>query len=231
MKKAKKYVSKKGAEEEVFLKSEADAWYKRNTHALVPAKRKGDIPLMLVRRHKLAPKSVLEVGASNGWRLEALRTRRPRSSYVGIEPSRAAIKAGTKAFPKISFLRGVASALPIERVFGLAMVVFVLHWVSREKLLASLSEIDRAVAEGGYLLVSDFLPRKPRRNPYHHTKGGISTWKMDYGALFEATGNYRLVERFIHDYRTNKRASARTPDDMRAVATLYQKKTGVGYAS
>jgi len=216
-------------EEEIFLKSEADAWYTRNSHALTPHVRREDIPLMLVRRHILTLKNVLEVGSSNGWRLEALRKRRPRASYVGVEPSRAAIMAGKKAFPKISLLRGVASALPVKSAFNLVLVVFVLHWVSREKLLASITEIDRAVAENGYLIVSDFLPRKPRRNHYHHLKGGVSTWKMDYGALFEATGNYVQVERFISDYRTDKRVTARTPDNMRAVATLYQKKTGSGY--
>ncbi len=218
-------------QEDIFLKSEADAWYKRNAHALAPVKRTGDIPLMLLRRHKLAPKSVLEVGASNGWRLEALRMRRPRVSYVGVEPSRAAVRAGKKAFPKLMLLRGVASALPVKSVFDLVLVIFVLHWVSREELLASIVEIDRVVAEGGYLLVSDFLPRTPRRNHYHHLKSGVSTWKMDYGALFEATGNYRLVERFIHDYRTNKQINTRTPDNMRAVVTLYQKKLGIGYAA
>lgn len=220
---------KKGAEEEIFLKSEADAWYKRNAHALVSHVRRGDIPLMLVRRYMLTPKKVLEVGASNGWRLEALRKRRPRASYVGVEPSQVAIIAGKKAFPKISFLHGVASTLPVKRAFDLVLVVFVLHWVSREKLLASIAEIDRVVAENGYLLVSDFLPRKPRKNQYHHLNEGISTWKMDYGGLFEATGNYRQVERFISDYMTDKRATTRTPDNMRAVATLYQKKTGAGY--
>lgn len=217
-------------EERFFLKSEADAWYKRNEHALVPAKRTGDIPLTIIRRHKLTPKGVLEVGSSNGWRLEALRKYQPRASYVGVDPSRAAIQEGKKRFPKLSFHRGVASALPIKKVFDLVLIIFVLHWVSREKLFASLCEIDRAVAEGGYLLVSDFLPRKSFRNRYHHLKGGVYTWKMDYGALFEATGNYRKVERLVYNYETDEPASARTSDTVRAVATLYQKKTGIGYA-
>ncbi len=217
------------SEEEIFLKSEADAWYKRNAHVLAPAKRRGDVPVALIRRLRLHPGRVLEVGSSNGWRLEMMRKRAPRASYTGVEPSRAAVREGKKMFPKLKLLRGVASALPVKNVFDLVLVVFVLHWVSREKLLASVADIDRTVAEGGYLLVSDFLPRKPRRNEYHHLKGGVSTWKMDYGALFEATGNYSVVERFIHDYRTGKPATARTPDDMRAVATVYKKQTGVGY--
>ncbi len=216
-------------EEKIFLKSEADAWYKRNAHVLTPAKRRDDIPVMLLRRHPLSLKRVLEVGTSNGWRLEMLRKRAPRVAYVGVEPSATAVRAGKTAFPKLSLIRGVASALPVKNVFDLVLVVFVLHWVSREKLLASVAEIDRTVAEGGYLLVSDFLPHKPRRNPYHHLKGGVSTWKMDYGALFEATGNYRRMERLVYHYETNKLATARTPDNMRAVATLYQKKTGFGY--
>lgn len=219
---------KKGAEEDIFLKSEADEWYKRNAHVLTPDVRLGEIPAVLLRRHRCTFTRVLDVGASNGWRLEALRRRRPRALYVGVEPSRAAIKAGKNMFPELSLLHGVASALPVKGVFDLVFVISVLHWVSREKLLASISEIDRTVAEGGHLLLCDFLPRTPRRNLYRHKKG-VFTWKMDYGALFEATGNYQRIERMVYDYRTNKLATARTPDDMREVGTLYQKKTGIGY--
>ena len=218
-------------EEEIFLKSEGDGWYKRCADGCSPDMRRGDLVTALVRRHRLTFKRALDVGSANGWRLEMLREEAPRASYIGVEPSRAAVRAGTKMFPKIRLLRGIASALPVKGVFDLVLVISVLHWVSREKLLASIAEIDRVTAEGGYLVVSDFLPRKPLKNKYTHLKSGVTTWKMDYGALFEASGNYRLVERLIFDYDTIKTATTRTPDSVRAVTTLYQKKTGSGYAT
>ncbi len=218
-------------QDEIFLKSEADAWYKRNAHKLSPGAHRDNIAAKFLRRHRLTFKRVLEVGSTNGWRLEMMRKQKPHASYVGVEPSRMAIREGKKFFPKLTLLRGIASALPVKGVFDLVLIIFVLHWVSRENLLASIAEIDRVTAEGGYLLVSDFLPRVPSRNSYVHLKHGVSTWKTDYGALFEATGNYRKVERQIFDYDTLKPANARTPDKVRAVITLYQKKTGVGYAA
>jgi SAM-dependent methyltransferase len=218
-------------EETVFLKSEADAWYRRNATHLTPRELREDIVVKLLRRHKVKPKRVLEIGSSNGWRLELLRQGAPKATYVGIEPSRTAVREGKKVFPKIRLVRGLASALPVKGVFDAVLAPFVLHWVSRAKLLASIAEIDRVVAEGGYLVVSDFLPRTPSKNGYKHLKKGVSTWKMDYGALFEASGNYQLIERRVINYDTKKPANASTPDNIRAAATLYQKKTGVGYVS
>jgi len=215
-------------QDDIFFKKEADAWYARNAHVLAPEARRSDLEQRLVRKHRLHPRRVLEVGAANGWRLESMRRKRPGARYTGVEPSAAAVREGKKVFPKLKLLRGVASALPVKNVFDLVLVVFVLHWVSREKLLASVAEIDRTVAEGGYLLCSDFLPRVPRKNRYHH-RPGLYTWKTDYGALFESSGNYRPVERVITDYRTGERATPRTPEDFRAATTLYQKKTGIGY--
>ncbi len=217
------------SEENIFLNSEADAWYKRNTSMLVPEVRTKDAALSLLRRRRLRPKRVLEVGSSNGWRLEALRVRNPHATYTGVDPSRAAVSGGKRLFPKLKLLRGVASALPVKGVFDLVLVPFVLHWVSREKLLASIAEIDRTVAEEGYLLVNDFLPHTPRRNRYHHLKTGVSTWKTDYGSIFLSSGNYQLVERVVYDYETSKPATVRTPDNQRATVSLYKKKLGVGY--
>jgi len=218
-------------QDEIFLRGEADAWYKRNAHKLSPGARRDNIAAKFLRRHRLTFKRVLEIGSTNGWRLEMMRKQKPRASYVGVEPSRAAVRAGRKMFPNITLLRGVASALPVKGAFNMVLVIFVLHWVSRGNLLASIAEIDRVTAEGGYLVVSDFLPRAPSKTKYAHLKRGVSTWKTDYGALFEATGNYRKIERLLFNYDTLKPADARTPERVRAVITLYQKKTGGGYTA
>lgn len=221
-------------QDDIFFKKEADAWYVRNESELTPEARRNsnDFVEKLIRKHRLHPKRVLDVGASNGWRLEAMRRARPRAQYVGIEPSIAAVSAGKKQFPKLFLKRGVAAKLPVaDASFDLVLAVFMFHWVARDTLLRSVAEIDRVLADGGYLIVSDFLPRRPRKIPYQH-RLDIFTWKADYGAMFEASGNYIPVERlYMLTAHAHTRITPRTRDNFRAVATLYKKKIGVGYKS
>lgn len=219
-------------QDDIFFKKEADAWYARNESALTPETRRNsnDFVEKLICKHHLHPKQVLDVGASNGWRLEAMRRTRPRAQYTGVEPSAKAITAGKKQFPKIELKRGVAAKLPVaDTSFDLVLAVFMFHWVARDTLLQSVAEIDRVLADGGYLIVSDFLPRQPRKIPYQH-RAGVFTWKADYGALFEASGNYIPVERlYTLTAHAHARITPRTRDGFRAGATLYKKKIGVGY--
>mgnify|MGYP001081664890 CR=1 FL=1 len=85
--------------------------------------------------------------------------------------------------------------------FRLAILSFVLHWVDREALLRVAAEVDALVEDGGYLIVSDFLPDCPTKVPYHHAKGAeIFTYKQDYAALFEATCVYRRVSGIVFDH-------------------------------
>src|SRR3989344_1002348 len=223
-------------QEDIFLAKEGDAWYRRNIHGLSPAVREDDDELALIRSERLRPRHVLEVGASNGWRLESIRRYRPRAHYVGIEPSREAVAAGKKKYPKLILKRGVAAHLPFsDSAFDLVLTVFVFHWVSRDKLLKSVAEIDRVLADGGHLIVSDFYSNVPRKNQYRHRKG-VFTWKTDYGALFEASGNYMRVKRVVTKYRTGgvstatgQSSTTRPPEDLLTVMTLYKKKLGIGY--
>ena len=59
---------------------------------------------------------VLEVGCANGWRLNSLKHTPTwsKTSFVGIDPSKEAIESGSKEFPDIQLLQGVADALPVE---------------------------------------------------------------------------------------------------------------------
>lgn len=217
-------------QDDLFWKNEGDAWYARNAQALQSGHMRDHI-LSLVKKHRLRPHSVLEVGASNGWRLGALRERLPSIKVaVGVEPSRKAVDAGKKQNRTVSFVRATAADIPLKRKFELVIVNFVFHWISREKLLASIAEVDRLTADGGYLVIGDFFPYQPRKNAYSHRKG-IFTWKMDYAALFEGTGNYERVERVVWQYSTGKKAKGRVSSDDRAVTTVLRKKLGVSYRS
>ncbi|MBI3544727.1 MAG: class I SAM-dependent methyltransferase [Deltaproteobacteria bacterium] len=183
-------------QDRVFLESESDNWFKRNRAALdklVP----GDTPLQLLSAYPdLKPKKVLEVGCSSGWRLAEVN-RRYGAECFGAEPSAEAIAHGQKAYPNVKYKRAVASELPFDAgTFDLVIINYVLHWVSRPMLLKAVSELDRVLKDGGYLLLGDFLPDSPAKVPYHHRKDEtLYTYKQDYARLFETSALYTLVGR------------------------------------
>jgi SAM-dependent methyltransferase len=134
---------------------------------------------------------VLEVGAANGFRL-AMLAERYGARAVGVEASAAAIADGSERYPAVELRRGATGALPVDEMFELVIVNFVFHWVDRSSLLASVAEIDRALADGGCLVLGDFLPGNRLRRSYHHRpEAGLWTFKQDYAAPFLASGLYQ----------------------------------------
>ena len=77
-------------QDEIFKKEEADRWFERNKEGLVP---KEDLIIKIIRDYRLLNKSskVLEVGASNGFRLAKIHGEFG-SKVFAIEPSRKAIE-------------------------------------------------------------------------------------------------------------------------------------------
>lgn len=189
----------------IFLEGEGDRWFARNAESLARAERVAeDVPLrMLAALPRFAPRRVLEVGCSNGWRLAALRERYG-CAVTGVEPSALAIEAGRAAYgDDLDLRRGLARALPvaIDETFDVVIVSFVFHWIARDALDASIAEVDRVLAPGGYLVLSDFLPDTPVRRPYHHLEEGrVYTFKEDVAAPFLATGRYRRVSRDLGEH-------------------------------
>jgi ubiquinone/menaquinone biosynthesis C-methylase UbiE len=209
---------------EIFKAREGDAWYRRNASYLTDVlRREDDVPLQLIARARLSPKRILEVGASNGFRLSELK-RRYKATCIGLEPSKEAIAEGRRLFPRVRFVRGTADALPFKDVsFDLVIVNFVLHWIDRPDLLKTLSEIDRVLADGGRLLIGDFLPDKPGRFAYKHLpRNSIFTFTQDYAKILASSELYRVVSRIVADHAT-KRFARSIPPDRRIAYTLLRK--------
>lgn len=179
-------------QDKIFFTKEGDNWFKRNAYAL-NEEAHSDAALSLIELYGLKPKKVLEIGASNGWRLEEIRSRYNAKCF-GVEPSKEAVRDGKKRYPKVTLQRGLASNIPFKQKFNLVIINYVMHWIPREELLVSIKEADRMVADGGLLLIGDFAPDHPTRAPYHHLpKDNVCTFKIDYTKIFEATASYRVI--------------------------------------
>ncbi len=210
------------SQDKIFLEYESDSWFTRNKDVIVDDKR-ADHPLTLLELSGVKPKRVLEIGASNGWRLDLIE-KRYGATCVGVEPSEKAVADGNARYEgRVKMVRGVASDIPLEEEFDLVIIHLVFHWVPREKLMKALSEVDRMVKDGGNLIVGDFDPDFATKTRYHHLPDeDIYTYKHDYASMFTATGLYREVARLTYDHKTHLIDPAAAAND-RAFDTLLHK--------
>lgn len=213
-------------QDRVFAQGEGNAWWQRNKEALLEWDPQADRCLQLLEQFGVEPRSVLEIGAANGYRLHYLHLLH-HCRAVGVDISKDAVADGRQRHPEIELYEGGIKRVPLVDQFDAVIVNFVLHWVDRVNLLRAVAEVDRLVRDGGYLVVGDFSPSNKHRVAYHH-KPGLYTYKQDYAGLLVASGLYRVVgmasgshglidsedERIahwllrkrLHDYYTERRA-------------------------
>ena len=213
-------------QDNIFLNSEGDNWFKRNMSALTGVHDQ-DFVVNLIQLYNIAPENVLEIGASNGWRLNEI-SKIYDCNCVAIEPSELAIKAGMEKYPHVEFHRAVANELPFgdDRKFDLVIINFVFHWISREQLFKSVSEIDRMLSDGGLLIIGDFMPDSPNKVNYHHIKDKqMWTYKQDYTKLFTCSNIYKLIGHMTGHHET-KKYDPFVDDKSRMAVTLLKKDYG-----
>lgn len=210
-------------QDRIFSEGEGDAWFERNRGFY---HQEQDPVLRFLSSQPIEPRAILEIGASRGDRLAALRDRY-RATVIAVEPSAAAVADGRHSFPGIQFFVATAKLLPLaDESADLVIVNFVFHWIDRKSLLASAAEIDRVLQPAGHLFIGDFAPFGPKKNRYHHRPDlEIYTYKQDYPTLFLATAGYRLVAQEILDYRTLKPATE-IPERQRCSIVLLKKVPG-----
>lgn len=171
--------------------SEGDAWWERNKNKL--PKPEDDPVLELIRINDVTPTGVLEIGCGNGWRLSEIR-KRYGCPVVGIDLSQSALNDGRKRYPSVNFAYGSASHLGYfgKDQFNLVIFGFCLYLVDREDLFKVVTESDRVLADGGYLIIQDFPARIPTTVPYKHD-GRLRTYKMYYPDLWLSNPSYQML--------------------------------------
>lgn len=207
-----------------FTGEEADRWFERNREHLVASR--DDAILRLLEVYRVAPSSVLEIGAANGFRLAAL-AERYGCRAVAVEPSASAVADGRRRYPAVEFQQRTIASTGLTEQFDIVIVNFVLHWVSRQALPAAIGEVDRLVREGGLLCLGDFLPRSPTRRPYRHrTDVPLYTYKEDYSSRFTEKGRYEVIALLTGHYYAGPRVVV--SEDDRAGTWLLRKSVSSG---
>ena len=210
---------------DAFSQDEGDNWFRRNEAALAMPRHDHATEMVLRWNDHEPIGSVCELGCANGWRLAALASSLPAAErLVGSDLSAAAIEDGRSRWPNLDLRVGSLDHPGFDETFDVVIVSFVLTWVARPRLAASIAGIDALVRPGGALVLADFLPDAPCARPYHHrTDVEIYTFKQDYTACFTDLGTYAEVERevFSHDGATSVDID---PQD-RAMCALLRKST------
>jgi len=174
---------------DILLAGEADAWFERNRDKLGLT----DPVASVMRNLRIQPKSVLEIGCANGWRLKRMHEEY-RCTACGIDPSAAAV-AEARNQPGIHRVaHGVASRLPfMPDTFDLVIFGFCLYLCDREDLFTIVAEADRVLKDRGHLIIHDFADIEPPfARPYEH-RAGMLAYHMDYARLWLAHPWYRRV--------------------------------------
>lgn len=176
-------------QKDIFLESEADAWFQRNQVAIARKNFATDDPVTATIIDIAAqaspegrPLRVLEVGCGEGSRLSWLADQLSVDVY-GVEPSSMAVE---QALAKgVKAVRGTADTLPYEDgAFDVLIYGFCLYLCDRQDLFRIAQEADRVLKSNGWLVIHDFFATTPVRREYHH-KPGVFSYKMDYRKLFD----------------------------------------------
>lgn len=178
----------------LFLETEGDEYYRRNKDAL--NKDVGNDISFYTQFLTQIGKSInlCEIGAANGRNLNYFQ-KNLDCNVAGIEPSSEAVCEGNDKFFKGEnvLVKGTSDQLPWEdESFDVVMFGFSLFWVGRKYLFPSISEADRILKTGGYLLITDFDTVNPYKRVNIHNKDAY-TYKMNYAKLFLSNPQYCLV--------------------------------------
>jgi len=208
------------SQKEIFSTIEGNKYYERNKMKL---KRSNDDPIIqAIAQLELYPKKILEIGCSNGWRLNLLN-KIYKSDCWGIDPSADAIQEGKKEFKTIKLEKGAADALPYEnQQFDIIIFGFCLYLCDRSDLFKIAYEADRVLMDLGNIVIYDFHPSCQYRNPYSHHQG-LYSYKMNYSNLFLWNPAYTLKYQKMFFHPPLKKG---TTDDMVSVMILEKNIEG-----
>jgi ubiquinone/menaquinone biosynthesis C-methylase UbiE len=194
------------SQREYFLKSEGDSWFSRTAenergnffHPLILDFLKSSIQV----QHSL--ERVLEVGCSDGNLLERIVNSFECKYGLGLDPSQKAIEAANnRSIANLEFLRGTADAIPCaDSEFDLAVAGFFFYVVDRSLYFKVVSELDRVVKPGGFVVIVDFDSNTPKKTPYR-SESAVYSFRNRNAEMFLSSGHYSLVSKLTlsHDHK------------------------------
>ncbi len=209
-------------QKEIFQSFEGNNWFNRNKSSYEKIKDDKDLIIEIFKEIEINPKKILEVGCSNGIRLDKFYKVFGAECY-GLDPSATAIEDGKEAFLNINLQVGTADNLPFaDNSFDVIVFGFCLYLCDRNDLFKIAMEANRCLSDNGFLAILDFYPPFPYKNTYTHTEG-VFSYKMDYSKMFSWNPAYNEVYKSVFShYGFSKR---NIPNEKVAITILNKNET------
>tara|TARA_B100002019_G_scaffold261653_1_gene248557 strand:+ start:1000 stop:1665 length:666 start_codon:yes stop_codon:yes gene_type:complete len=187
-------------QKQIFLENEGDNWFSRNLDGLLSNDDFKD--LNTIFEFIQNDFKILEIGCSFGKKLDVIRRKKIdlNLSLHGIDPSKKSIDKGKELFKKIDLKVGTSDLLSFkDNTFDLVILGFCLYLVDRDLIFKTVSEVDRVLKPGRFIVITDFEPTYPYRKKYHHLDG-IYSFKNNYSNFFLGGSHYSLVKKELFSH-------------------------------
>ena len=174
------------------LKLEGDKWFLRNKNFLYFNKIDNSIKKLFINE-KIKINSILEIGCSNGSKLNQYAKLLKSKINYGVDISKLAIEDGKKKYKKINFLN--ISSLEIDQInkkFDLIICGFFLTYLDRDILFKQFDLIFNKLKKNGFLLILDFDPLFKHYNKLHHQKN-LECHKVSYDNFLTESGLFEMM--------------------------------------
>lgn len=186
----------------IFINNEGNMWFKRNINHVIKYDIKKDIIINYIKNQNidLNGKKILEIGCSNGYRLNYLKNEFDCECY-GIEPSLDAVNFCKENFSGVNIKQGCSIDIDYQEKFDFVFIGFCLYLVDRDDLFQTVNLINKVLNTNGIVINLDFIGNKIYKNKYKHCDS-IYCYKMNYTNLF--TSNPQYIEIFKKIYHHEK---------------------------
>lgn len=186
-------------QKEIFKRNEGDHWFSRNIARYESENESKTSLTKILTNIEIKPKKLLEIGCSNGHRLNVIREEFDCECF-GIDPSPMAINDGMRKYPDLSLHVSTADQLNFsDEQFDTILFGFCLYLCDRKDLFKIAYETDRCLQSGGVIAVTDFVPPFPYKNRYTHCED-VYSYKMDHSGMFTWNPVYTEIYRVIYSH-------------------------------
>jgi len=216
------------SEELADLAADGDRYHRVNYHGI------GTIADPIFTRmeaiHVVSPiRTVLEIGCTTGFRLDKAR-QAFGAQCSGLEISAAAVAEGGEKFPEIDIKEGVAPADLDHwagKQFDVIVVGHLLYLLPRSELFEFAAKVDSLLAEGGHLIVMDFMYHRDTVSSYLH-QDALKVYKGDPSGAWTWNPQYFLVNREIYSLASNPQ-SQQAPSQWQTLDVLLKLRLDESY--
>lgn len=180
-------------QKKLFLKSEANKFFKRNIERLSQINYKNHKIVIELQKYLKSKKNkinLLEIGCCDAGLINFISQKYNKIKCYGIDPSSLAIKSQTNTDLKLKI--GTADKLLFKKdFFDIVIYNFCLYLCDDDDLIKIVSEADRVLKKNGMIFILDFYHKDIKYIKYIHQKS-IYSRKMNYSKLFTWHPNYQL---------------------------------------